>query len=252
MVATNALGMGVDIPDIEWIIHADEPRDMLDYAQESGRAGRDGRASHAILVTGYDDEVDSLVQAYISGEGSCRRKIPSSYLDGEADHGRCRFDEESCDLCRPHEISFEYAGSQDRQVVEAQRRRAGSDKGDMAERLEEQFSTQQRQAAAVRMRRTKERVVEAGVEERLERQLWKWKGKCIHVANVEYHKACAIDTGRMGRVDMKGSTDSVNGMASWHHGINGVWIASRIQGIVDNMDGAVGTGWRRQGVREGR
>jgi superfamily II DNA helicase RecQ len=57
IVATNALGGGVDIPDIGWIIRADEPQDMLDYAQEDGRAGRDGRVSQAILVTGYDKEV---------------------------------------------------------------------------------------------------------------------------------------------------------------------------------------------------
>jgi superfamily II DNA helicase RecQ len=57
IVATNALGVGVDIPDIERIMRADEPQDMLDYAQEGDRAGRDGRVSQAILVTGYDKEV---------------------------------------------------------------------------------------------------------------------------------------------------------------------------------------------------
>ena len=39
IVATSALGMGVDIPDIRCIIHVDRPRTLLDYAQESGRAG---------------------------------------------------------------------------------------------------------------------------------------------------------------------------------------------------------------------
>ena len=45
IVATNALGLGIDIPDIRVIWHVDPPRTLLDYAQESGRAGRDGLKS---------------------------------------------------------------------------------------------------------------------------------------------------------------------------------------------------------------
>lgn len=50
IIATSALGMGVDIPDIRCIIHTDWPWTMLDYAQESGRAGRDGLRSEAIII----------------------------------------------------------------------------------------------------------------------------------------------------------------------------------------------------------
>ncbi|KAF2008295.1 P-loop containing nucleoside triphosphate hydrolase protein, partial [Aaosphaeria arxii CBS 175.79] len=50
IVATSALGMGVDIPDIRLIIHADPPRTLLEYAQESGRAGRDRRKSEAVVM----------------------------------------------------------------------------------------------------------------------------------------------------------------------------------------------------------
>ncbi len=39
MVATSAFGMGIDIADIQLIIHIGWPRTLLDYAQESGRAG---------------------------------------------------------------------------------------------------------------------------------------------------------------------------------------------------------------------
>jgi superfamily II DNA helicase RecQ len=42
IAATSALGMGVDIPNICSIIHIGTPRTLLDYAQESGQAGRDG------------------------------------------------------------------------------------------------------------------------------------------------------------------------------------------------------------------
>jgi superfamily II DNA helicase RecQ len=50
IVATSALGMGVDIPDIRCIIYMDWPFSALDYAQESGRAGRDGLRSEAVMI----------------------------------------------------------------------------------------------------------------------------------------------------------------------------------------------------------
>ncbi|MCJ1360598.1 MAG: hypothetical protein MMC33_010606, partial [Icmadophila ericetorum] len=52
MVATSALGLEIDIPDIRVIVHMDRPRKLLDYAQESGRAGRDRLGSEAIIVSG--------------------------------------------------------------------------------------------------------------------------------------------------------------------------------------------------------
>ena len=44
--------MGIDVADIRVIVHVDMPRTMLDYAQESGRAGRDREKSKGIVIKG--------------------------------------------------------------------------------------------------------------------------------------------------------------------------------------------------------
>lgn len=50
--ATNALGLGVDAPRIRMVVHVGLVRRLRDYAQESGRAGRDGKASEAVIIRG--------------------------------------------------------------------------------------------------------------------------------------------------------------------------------------------------------
>ena len=49
MVATTAFGMGVDVPDIELVLHFNVALSMVDYVQQIGRGGRDGRKCHCVL-----------------------------------------------------------------------------------------------------------------------------------------------------------------------------------------------------------
>jgi len=93
IVATSALGTGVDYPGIVFVLHVGLPYGMIDFAQESGRAGREGEAvDSVILVT--EDEMDRMMVrkertvdeeamvCFVEASG-CRRAVMSRYLDGE-------------------------------------------------------------------------------------------------------------------------------------------------------------------------
>jgi ATP-dependent DNA helicase RecQ len=71
VVATTAFGMGVDKPDVRWVLHADIPDSVDSYWQEVGRAGRDGEPARAILL--YRPE-DVGVRRFFAASGK---------LDGE-------------------------------------------------------------------------------------------------------------------------------------------------------------------------
>ena len=113
VVATNALGLGVDVPDVRLVVHAGMPQKMRDFVQESGRAGRDGQASESVVVhqAGWADWAngsDRVIEGYLTTAG-CRREILDKVMDGVERTGGCRETEELCDNCARAEAVFKLA-----------------------------------------------------------------------------------------------------------------------------------------------
>ncbi len=73
VISTNALGMGIDKPDIRFIIHTQIPASPIHYYQEIGRAGRDGKPTQLILFYNYTKDTNEIEED---------SKLPKAFIDG--------------------------------------------------------------------------------------------------------------------------------------------------------------------------
>ena len=77
MFATNALGMGVNFSNVRMIIHYGPPREMKDFVQQIGRAGRDGQPSKAVLLYNglHLRSCEENIKEYCSSNSGCLTKL---------------------------------------------------------------------------------------------------------------------------------------------------------------------------------
>ena len=103
VVATSAFGMGVNIPDVQYVLHWAAPRTIESFYQEAGRAGRDGRNSKSIVYFHATDVstrmTDERMALYCKDDKTCRRSTLLDYFTPDNKGVAADMPHLCCDVC---------------------------------------------------------------------------------------------------------------------------------------------------------
>ncbi|KAJ0328460.1 hypothetical protein COL922a_013181 [Colletotrichum nupharicola] len=169
IVATNALGWGIDIPDVRLVLHADMPTELRRFVQESGRAGRDGRPSASVVVHTAGDTAGRrgiTAEEYLQGV-ECRRVVLDRVMDGRTDRFGCEDGEELCDVCRAWSL-------EEKERDDDEKGSRGHDTAGQAA-----FHRQERQMQLRRWQVSQETMRESEEVDSFPRRIYQQCGKCL-------------------------------------------------------------------------
>jgi len=208
ITATNALGLGLDAPGVRVVVHTGMCKLMRQYVQESGRGGRSGLKSEAIVLRAYWKRKDGSIRKEVGYEleppargfleGSRCRRIPiDEEMDGRKDRQRCEPGEEKCDLCQ------QKPGGMKRAAIEEEKgKREGELAGQAKAKIQKRNQEVEERMAAIAMEQRRiemgrrRKVEQTGFElEKLQAQFERWS------------QGCAICMACKGRVEGHGWKD---------------------------------------------
>jgi len=212
VIATNALGLGINVGDTRVVGHISMPKDLADYVQESGRAGRDRAPSESVVLLPADvrsdeprrkrhcivvgrvaeprpiagDATASQYKAVTSDEremaaevedfiqARCRRVVLDRVMDGRYDRLQCEEDEEACDMCQESQRQMQLQQARERILSRIEGSEAVSDPG----QDDIEFEQQQSQRSWIDFHVREVNQEEAYAVEELERQFRRFQQRC--------------------------------------------------------------------------
>ncbi|OBS16846.1 hypothetical protein FPOA_12575 [Fusarium poae] len=216
IVATNALGLGVDVPDVRLVVHAGMPRRLRDFVQESGRGGRDGKRSESVVVVqsswmkeqqeiwtkrreerdrggdnGVSEEGAVSKQAYeweedvvefVEGK-ECRREVLDREMDGFMGRVGCEVgEEERCDVCRERALRMEAQVSRRGTSWVSIQSEEEEELARAAAAVEADYERSKRSIQWAEMEQVARVMKEAEDAADFEAELDDWSGRCIRIA----------------------------------------------------------------------
>lgn len=186
--ATSMLSLGLDAAGVRVVIHVSMCRLLLQYVQESGRAGRTGASSESIVLRacwqargghvekslGY--KLEPAAKEFLSAE-SCRRVAVDRHMDGRQNRQQCAVGEAKCDLCEQLPRGVKRKAAEKEQDAQSQMSTTAAAAAEARREGLEVLAALEERKSEIQLRRKTE---QAGYQlERLRQHLDRWSNACV-------------------------------------------------------------------------